>query len=252
MGLTRKHEKPQRRKLTERLFRRIVFKYYSRNLLLDLQLEAKRESIAYIKQNMMHCRIFESRRDLLRFALEAATAAGLNLEFGVHKGASIREIAALTRCDVHGFDSFEGLPEDWSGNPGSRGSFDLKGRAPKVPANVNLHAGWFDRTLPGFLEKHAEPVSFAHIDCDLYSSTKTVLALLGGRLQIGSVLVFDEYFNYPNWQAHEFKAFQELVQQRGLSYEYLGFAANGTTVILRITDLGPDLVVRPGGNRPSP
>ena len=39
---------------------------------------------------------------------------GLNLEFGVFKGVTISAVAKA-RPDLifHGFDSFEGLPEDW-------------------------------------------------------------------------------------------------------------------------------------------
>jgi hypothetical protein len=32
------------------------------------------------------------------------------------------------------------------------------------------------------------------------------------RLASGSVIVFDEYFNYPGWKVHEFKAFQDDVR----------------------------------------
>jgi hypothetical protein len=38
------------------------------------------------------------------------------------------------------------------------------------------------------------------------------------------VIVFDEYFNYPNWQEHEFRAFQELVEECRVRYQYLGYA----------------------------
>ncbi len=61
-----------------------------------------------------------------------------------------------------------------------------------------------------------------HIDCDLYSSTKTVLGLLKDRLRDGAILVFDEYFNYPGWEQHEYKAFLEFIDQSGFKFEYLG------------------------------
>jgi len=59
---------------------------------------------------------------------------------------------------------------------------------------------------------------------------------LSQRLQAGTVIVFDEYFNYPNWQQHEFKAWREFVAERGVSYEYLAFARQ--QVALRIRGLG--------------
>jgi hypothetical protein len=48
---------------------------------------------------------------------------------------------------------------------------------------------------------------------------------LGNRIVPGTVIVFDEYWNYPNWKEHEFKAFQEFVNKVGLEYEYLGHTA---------------------------
>ena len=41
------------------------------------------------------------------------------------------------------------------------------------------------------------------------------------RLQPGSIIVFDEYFNYANWERHEFKAWQEFVTKYGVNHEYL-------------------------------
>ncbi|MDE1904592.1 MAG: class I SAM-dependent methyltransferase, partial [Alphaproteobacteria bacterium] len=77
------------------------------------------------------------------------------------------------------------------------------------------------------------PVAFLHVDCDIYSSTKTVFDHLASRLGPGAVIVFDEYFNYPNWERHEFKAFQEFIRDSGLSYRYLGFAQkNGHVAVM--------------------
>ena len=63
-----------------------------------------------------------------------------------------------------------------------------------------------------------------HIDCDLYESTKVVFEHLGDRLTKSSIIVFDEYFNYPNWANGEYRAFQEFIRSRNLQYEYLGFS----------------------------
>ncbi len=121
------------RRLSDRLFRRVAFNYYARDLLLDLQLDAKRDTVAYIKKHMRHCRIFETRWDLLRYAVGEAKLPGLFLEFGVYKGSTIRAIASWTKSTVHGFDSFEGLPVDWTGTTEQRGAFDMKGCLPRVP-----------------------------------------------------------------------------------------------------------------------
>jgi hypothetical protein len=92
----------------------------------------------------------------------------------------------------------------------------------------------FDKSLPPFLEANKEPVSFLHVDCDLYGSTVTILELLGSRLQPGAIILFDEYFNYPRWQEHEHKAFQEFVARSGVEYEYVAYSVTGQQVAVRI------------------
>ena len=144
-------------------------------------------------------------------------------------------IGAATAGKVHGFDTFEGLPEDWTGNRGPRGEFSAGGVLPPVPANVVLHKGLFEETLPPFMEENREGVAFAHVDCDLYGSKKTIFENVGGRLRKGSVLVFDDYFNFPGWRNHEFKAFQELVEARSLEYRYIGYARHQAAVVIDST-----------------
>jgi hypothetical protein len=46
--------------------------------------------------------------------------------------------------------------------------------------------------------------------------------------------VFDEYLNYPGWQDHEFKAFQEFIAETGLKYRYLGYVATNVQVAVQI------------------
>jgi hypothetical protein len=157
------------------------------------------------------------RRDLIR-------RDGLWLEFGVHKGSTINRIAKAAPGLVHGFDSFEGLPEDWNrGRQISRkGAFDLGGALPKVRANVRLHKGWFEETLPPFLAETPGDVAFLHVDCDLYSSTKTVFEALGDRIGPGTVMVFDELINYATFREHEWRALYELVRETGLAFDWIG------------------------------
>lgn len=213
------------KRLTARLYRRFVHKYFLNDLWLDLQLEAKREAVAYIRAHMAGAMMCRDRFALLRFALRAATLPGLVLEFGVEKGASLRVLANAHPGEVHGFDSFQGLPENWTGTFEEKGKFDRRGRLPRLPANARLHVGWFADTLPRFLAAHPGDASFIHIDCDIYQSTKTVFDHLGPRIKPGTIIVFDEYFNYPAWREHEYKAFQEFVHEGRRQYRYIGFSA---------------------------
>lgn len=161
-------------------------------------------------------------------------AEGLVLEFGVYRGASLRLIAAGLQGAVHGFDSFEGLPEDWTSTQ-HKGRFSLGGAPPGgLPEQVQLHKGWFSDTLPAFLEAHPGPVRFLHVDCDIYSSTLTVLDLLAARLVPGSIVVFDEYLNYPGWQQHEHRALVEASARHGFGFRYFGYASDWLSVGIRI------------------
>jgi len=83
--------------------------------------------------------IFESYPAYIAFLMERAPPAGLLLEFGVAGGNSIRQIASRNKAQVHGFDTFEGPPEDGAGHLERRGTFSPKKQLPEVPSNVKLH-----------------------------------------------------------------------------------------------------------------
>lgn len=197
-----------------------------------LKERARRETLDFITETMPDALAFDTPRELMRHALSRVTVDGLWAEFGVNEGGTITYIAKQKPGHViHGFDSFEGLPEDWSGNAMAAGFFNRKGQLPKVPSNVKLHPGWFDATAPKFASEHQGPVAFLHVDCDLYSSTATVFAALGSRIVPGSVIMFDEYFNYPNWKAHEHKAFTEYQALSGRTFKYIGYSIQQVAVI---------------------
>jgi predicted O-methyltransferase YrrM len=220
--------------LLAKLYRKLVHKFYINDLWLDLCIAAKKDSVAYIIEHMKDARILKDRFDVLRFAVSRAPAAGLILEFGVEKGASIRCIAEASGRTVHGFDSFAGLPADWRGTKEAKGKFDRQGKPPAVPANVELHVGWFDQTIGPFAAQHREDIALLHVDCDIYESTKIVFDQIGDRIVPGTVIVFDEYLNYPGWRQHEYKAFQEFVHGRHLRYSYIGLSAEKGHVAVRV------------------
>ena len=184
------------------------------------KLLAAADTARYIQQHLPLAKIYPRRGQLHQAAFRARTIPGLVLEFGVATGQSINFIAdALKSETIYGFDSFEGLPEDWTSSY-KKGHFAQA--LPEVRDNVELVVGWYDQSLPSFLQAHPEAVSFLHVDCDLYSSTKVIFDLLGDRIKPGTVIVFDEYFNYPTWREHEHKAFMEFVARRNVGFRYLG------------------------------
>jgi hypothetical protein len=126
------------------------------------------------------------------------------------------------KLNVIGFDSFEGLPEDWRDGFG-KGRF--AGPVPEVP-NAEIVIGWFEDTLPTWTQNNEDTLnnlSLVHIDCDLYSSTKTILDNIGNYLKPGVVVVFDEYHGYPGWFYHEHRAWVEFVAASGVEFEAVGY-----------------------------
>ena len=206
------------------------------------------------------------RSGVLKFGLNASYSLKrrfrhkqvLFLEFGVFEGKDMTRLSAqLHKRDMaltnqkskispvksmlHGFDSFEGLPQDWYNGQYQddalmfpQGTFDLKGKVPVIYKpdgltqcdNVRLHKGWFDETVPEFFESNESVpsvVAFVHADADLYESSMVFLEEISRRQLwvVGSVIVFDEYSNYPNWQQGEYKAWSEICQKYKLEYEFL-------------------------------
>lgn len=171
--------------------------------------------------------VIKSRRD------EIVTLNGAILDLGVYKGASTRALANIfPEREIHGFDSFDGLPEDWSHV--LKGGFGgVKGELPAVPDNVILHKGWFSDTLQPWAREHdSRPISLLRVDCDIYSSTKTIFGALGHLLKPGSWICFDELIGYYGWQEHEYKAFMEFIAETGFTYEYIAYGLTYTLVKL--------------------
>jgi len=206
------------------LIQYIHYKIPGTTVLRELEKRTAVECADYAQARMQAALQFERKEDLWNHALGKAPN-GLLVEFGVWNGKSINHIARRsTPAIVYGFDSFEGLREDWSGWKETKGAFNRGGRLPKVEANVRLVKGWFDATLPQFLSDHSGPFAFVHFDGDTYESAKTILDLVGPRLVVGTVLVFDEYFGYRGWKIGEYRAWQEFVRKWGIEYEYLAFS----------------------------
>ncbi len=185
---------------------------------------------------------FASSARLLVHALQTATTdfavSDWYLEFGVFHGRSLNILARSELSQAlhwHGFDSFSGLPEDWSAQE-TKGSYSTDGRQPEMPDNVTLHSGWFQDTMPEFTAQNPDgAAAFIHVDCDLYSSTKTVLDTLIDHCRPGTVIQFDELIGYPDYQQHEWRAWQEFLQQWPGCYRLLGSVFMGRAVAVQLT-----------------
>ena len=155
------------------------------------------------------------------------------VECGVYHGFSLRLLSDRIRRPIHGFDSFQGLPETWKpGEPA--GSYSTRGRLPSIAAHVQLHPGWFEQTVPDFAARLEAPIALLHVDCDLYSSTRTVLTHLGPRLAPGSLLVFDDFLSYEGYEQHEFRAAHEYFAATTQQFELVAAVLLGRAVAYRL------------------
>jgi predicted O-methyltransferase YrrM len=194
------------------------------------EVRAVAETALFVEDHMREVRCFAHPNETLKHAIELVRVDGLVLEFGVATGTSLTILTeGLPKHQVYGFDVFTGLPEPW--RPGFPAGAFAQDELPRVPG-AELVVGLFADTLPGFLREHDGPLALLHLDADLYSATRDVLQLLGDRLVPGSVVVFDEYFNYPGWREGEFRAWAEFVDVTGLRYTYRAYTFNNEQVVV--------------------
>lgn len=189
-------------------------------------------------------------RDMIKIAIDAAMplidnqrqnrAHGLCLEFGVGSGKSLRMTQEMLPLDIelHGFDTFTGLPTAWGEEPA--GSYSTGGVIPAMDGKVYFHKGLFCDTILPFFDDYLGNdandayVAYANIDCDLYTSTVDILESLHGKIVPGTIIVFDEYIMHPTWRQDEFRAWRESCKRFGWSYEYLGFSLSTKQAIVRV------------------
>lgn len=159
------------------------------------------------------------------------------LEFGVASGCAIewwlnRNNHPESR--FYGFDTFEGLPEDWGDLPS--GTFSTQGKPPDVDDDrCQFEVGLFQDTLPGFLQSfQASPDgrTVVHIDCDLYSASLFVLTNLGLKLRPGDILIFDEFADVM----HEFRAYLDFTVATGIKTSVIGAANGGHKMVFLVND----------------
>jgi hypothetical protein len=172
-----------------------------------------------------------SRLELFDAAIALVTSAShpLYLEFGVWQGASITYVSTHLPAPAArfiGFDSFEGLPDDWT--PAfARGTFSTSGAAPPITdGRVSYVRGWFSDTLPQFVAPHHDRL-IVNIDCDIYSSAAAVLSFVGPLLSVGDLLYFDEF----NDRLHEGRAFHEFRISSGHRYRLVALTRGASQIL---------------------
>lgn len=190
-----------------------------------------RESYEIFKDEFKNSYVFTDDESIRTFAINEAikkfSKEKLFLEFGVYKGNSINLFAKYLKnidAKIYGFDSFVGLKDEWiTNNFHAKGHFNLNKNKPKIFSNIELIDGWVEDTIDNFIEKNIEKkIGFVHFDMDTYSSTKLILEKIKKYLEPGAIILFDEFYGFPNWEKYEFKAFKEVFSNK--EFKYIAFA----------------------------
>lgn len=174
---------------------------------------------------------FESCISILQ-NLKKSKNIGDYLEFGVFNGSSIgsmylaRKNLGINSMRLIGFDSFEGLPkhsENEDGNVWKNGfyacSFEQMNtcllRRNIDPTKIKWVKGWYYNTLNKELVKelNLEDMGIVFVDCDTYSSSKTVLNFLAPLIKAPLIICFDDWkLNDLDIKGMgEYKAFNEFL-----------------------------------------
>lgn len=156
------------------------------------------------------------------------------IEFGVAAGHSFdwfMKQNTHSESAFYGFDTFDGLPEDWG--PFKKGSFSNNNEPPLIKDfRGKFYKGLFQQTLPGFLQELDNTRrNIIMLDADLWSATLYALTSLAPYLKKGDIIFFDE-FVVPT---HEFKAFLDFTQSFYIHLQLIAAANNYYFVAFRVT-----------------
>ena len=200
-----------------------------------------KEATTFVEENFKNAQELNSDADTLRYASDQVTLDGLYIELGVCPGKTINFLAALNpHITVYGFDTFTGSPQEWvrQDKTFKKGTYKFRDSAfvPPTLQNVVLFKGLFKKTLPEFTKQYLkkQPIALLHIDSDTYASAKDGFDALGKNIVPGTIIVFDEFYNFPGAETHEYKALQEFLMTSNYAVEYIAFNALHQQTVVRI------------------
>jgi hypothetical protein len=161
----------------------------------------------------------------------------LLFDLGVWIGWSTRLASDVSERTVYGFDTFEGLVEDWQIDDQmliKRGTFSLSEPLAQrfirdtgvtmqdgVPAALGrevefVKGSTYDTLVPFLADRPGAPIRLFHMDLDTYESCLHALETCKDRFIEGSILVFDEYLVTNG----EMLAFYEFQNRYELEWRY--------------------------------
>jgi Methyltransferase domain len=156
-------------------------------------------------------------------------------EFGVYQGQSMAFWSGLNThpsSRFFGFDSFEGLPEDWK-NGNLAGSYSARGKIPATDdARVRFIVGWIQTSLPAFLACHEprNPVLILN-DSDLYSSTLYSLSTMNALTPPGTIVILDDFYD----PLHQYRALHDYASAYMRQFEIIAATREFTQAAVQIT-----------------
>ncbi len=151
-------------------------------------------------------------------------------EFGVWHGVSFKYLINTFKKGF-GFDTFEGLPENW--HTQKIGAYSAEGVIPKINEGTFI-TGKFEETLPIFFAQSRPMASVINYDADLYSSTLCALNHSKPIIDEHTILIFDEFIVNENWEQDEYKALNEFCSNNDLSYEVIAISYVTKQVALKL------------------
>lgn len=227
-------------KTAEMNFTRIAEdKYDTYGVSQVLHKQSVEESAAWIKKYTGSCLLFSDKKRMYRFASQLLKKFEeaediLFLEFGVQTGTSINFFSSILRHTFFGFDTFTGMPEEWTGWNVEKGQFSMNGKLPAVNSNVQLIEGLIQDTLPVFLQQNSnKKIGFIHIDTDTYTPAKIILQLCKQKFIPGTLVLFDELHSYTSWKEHEYKALHEELDENNYTYKAFSDRKQGLIEMIR-------------------
>ena len=144
----------------------------------------------------------------------------------------------------YGFDTFQGIPEDWDDL--EKGSYSSDGAIPSVEGGTFI-AGDFDKTLPTFFSKERPKASLINIDSDLYSSAKSVLVHARRIIDEFTVIVFDQFLMNEHWENDEKRALEEFCAEENMGYEVIAVSLFTKQVAVKLSKLAVENLDKTNG-----
>lgn len=208
--------------------RRRIFQQEQKDIGFYLQHRAAEETAEYVENKMLSLPYFDNSFQLLDFTWSKVKKEGLYLEIeSGWQGKSIKLMVKRIQETVPIWELGQSLPLAQIDNINDKNS-SSNHQNPKGEDNLEL--SFFYKHIQEFAATHEEKIAFAHLKCSDYFSSKKIFELLDNRICPGTIIQFDKYFYYPGWKQQQFKAFQEFMRDRKLSYEYLGYCSYGYAV----------------------